>query len=71
MGLPGLVGNNPYSLTAEAKKGAEVSFVARDEFSRLMLTEPSLAMMILRVLAAEVRSARIASQIRPTAGRPS
>ncbi|HKF46966.1 MAG TPA: cyclic nucleotide-binding domain-containing protein [Terracidiphilus sp.] len=68
MGLPGLVGNSTYSLTAEARKGADVSFVTREEFSRLMLSEPGLAMMILRVLAAEVRSARIASQVSPAAG---
>lgn len=60
LGLPGLVGNTSYSMTAEARVGAQLSFITRDEFSRLMLTEPSLAMQILRVLAAEVRSARIA-----------
>ena len=60
LGLPGLVGNNPYSMSAEAKKGAEVGFVDRDAFSTLMLTEPGLGMMILRVLAAEVRTARLA-----------
>ena len=60
LGLPGLVGNTSYSLSAGAGKGAEVSFVSREEFSKLMLTEPGLSMMILRVLAAEVRSARLA-----------
>ncbi len=60
LGLPGLIGNVGYSLTAAAKKGASVSFVSRDEFSRMMLSEPAIAMSILRVLAAEVRSARIA-----------
>jgi CRP-like cAMP-binding protein len=60
LGLPGLVGNCGYSLSAYAKKGAEVSFVSREVFSELMLTEPLLAMMILRVLANEVRTARMA-----------
>lgn len=58
LGLPGLIGNEPYTLTAKAVQGAELSFVTREEFSRLMLTEPSLSLRVLRVLAAEVRTAR-------------
>ena len=58
LGLPGLVGNSAYSLTAKAANGAEIWFVGREQFSRLMLTEPSLSVMILKVLAAEVRNAR-------------
>jgi CRP-like cAMP-binding protein len=60
LGLPGLVGNCPYSMSAYAKAGAEISFVSRDDFSALMLSDPKLAFMILRVLANEVRSARMA-----------
>jgi CRP-like cAMP-binding protein len=60
LGLPGLIGNTGYSLSAFAKKGATVSFVSRDDFSSLMLNEPGLSMKILRVLANEVRSARLA-----------
>jgi CRP-like cAMP-binding protein len=60
LGLPGVLGNSPYSMSAYAKAGAEISFLARDDFSALMLSEPGLAMMILRVLASEVRTARIA-----------
>jgi CRP-like cAMP-binding protein len=60
LGVPGLIANQPYSLTAVAKRGAEVSFVARDEFNTLMQTEQSLMLLILQVLAAEVRSARLA-----------
>ncbi len=58
LGLPGLIGNAAYSLSAHALKGAEVSFVSREEFTRLMLNEPPLSVLILRVLAAEVRTAR-------------
>jgi CRP-like cAMP-binding protein len=58
LGLPGLVGNKPYTLTAVACKGAEVSFVKREDFASLMQTEPLLSLKILEVLAAEVRSAR-------------
>ncbi len=60
LGLPGLIGNEPYSLTARALKGARLSFVKRDDFSNLMLTEPAMSVRVLRVLAAEVRTARFA-----------
>jgi CRP-like cAMP-binding protein len=58
LGLPALIGNEPYTLTATAQKGAEFSFVSREDFNSLMLTDPSVAVRILRVLAAEVRTAR-------------
>jgi len=61
LGLPALVGGEGYSLSATAQKGAHVSFVSADEFSRLMLQEPTIAVMILKVLAAEVRTARLAA----------
>jgi CRP/FNR family transcriptional regulator, cyclic AMP receptor protein len=61
LGLPGAISNIAYSLSATALAGAEVSFVPREEFSNLMLTEPGLALLILKVLAAEVRTARIAA----------
>jgi CRP/FNR family cyclic AMP-dependent transcriptional regulator len=60
LGLPGLIGSKSYSMSCEAKAGAEIRYLHRDDFSHLMLTEPELAMMILRVLAAEVRTARTA-----------
>jgi CRP-like cAMP-binding protein len=60
LGLPGMIGGAPYSLSAYAKKGAEVGFVPREAFGPLMLSEPSIAVGILRVLAAEVRTARMA-----------
>ena len=60
LGLPGVIGNVGYSLSANAKSGAKVSFVSREEFGRLMLTDPSISVGVLRVLAAEVRTARMA-----------
>lgn len=60
LGVPGLIGNQPYSLTAVAQRGSEFSFVTRNDFNTLMQTEQSLMLMILQVLAAEVRSARMA-----------
>jgi CRP-like cAMP-binding protein len=61
LGLPGAISNIAYSLSATALAGAEVSFVPREEFSDLMLTQPGVAVLILKVLAAEVRTARIAA----------
>ena len=60
LGVPGLIGKQPYSLTAIARRGAQVSFIARDDFNLLMQSEPALMLMVLQVLAAEVRSARLA-----------
>ncbi|HMD77541.1 MAG: cyclic nucleotide-binding domain-containing protein [Terracidiphilus sp.] len=61
LGLPGLVGNAPYTLTAVAGQGAELSFLAHDDFDALMQSDPRLSLKVLEVLAAEVRSARIAT----------
>ncbi len=58
LGLPALVGNEPYTLTATAHKDAELGYVSREDFSSLMLTDPTIAMRVLKVLAAEVRTAR-------------
>ena len=58
LGLPGVVSDQPYTLSATASAGAEVSFVARADFTALMQADPKLALKILQVLAAEVRSAR-------------
>src|ERR1035437_5790452 len=33
LGLPGLIGNEPYTLAAIARKDAELHFVSRDEFT--------------------------------------
>jgi CRP-like cAMP-binding protein len=58
LGLPGLIGNQPYSLTAIAHAGAQVSYIPHDDFTALMQADPPLSLKILLVLAAEVRSAR-------------
>jgi CRP-like cAMP-binding protein len=66
LGLPGLIGNEPYTLSALALDGARLSFVTHDDFKALMLSDPGLALKVLEVLAAEVRSARHAAQdLRP------
>jgi CRP/FNR family transcriptional regulator, cyclic AMP receptor protein len=58
LGLPALISNQPYSLTATARAGAQVTFVSRDDFTRLMMSSRELSAKILEILAAEVRSAR-------------
>ena len=58
LGLPALIGNEPFTLTATAEKDAELGFVTREDFNSLMQSDPSIAMRVLRVLAAEVRTAR-------------
>jgi CRP-like cAMP-binding protein len=58
LGLPGVISGEPYTLTAVARNGARLSFVSRDEFTNLMQTNPLMALKMLEVLAAEVRSAR-------------
>jgi hypothetical protein len=60
LGLPAVVADQPYSLTAMADKGSEIGFVARGDFEALMRAEPDLYLYVLQVLAAEVRSARMA-----------
>jgi CRP-like cAMP-binding protein len=60
LGLPGLIANQPYSLTAIARRGARVSFIARSDFNALMQSDLPLLLLTLQVLASEVRSARIA-----------
>ena len=58
LGLPGLIGNEPYTLTAVAHKDSRLCFIGRDEFTNLMKNNPLLSLKMLQVLAAEVRSAR-------------
>ncbi len=60
LGLPGLIANQPYSLTAVAHAGASVGFISKDKFNQLMQSQSLLMVKILQVLAAEVRSARLA-----------
>jgi len=58
LGLPGVISGQPYSLGAIARAGAQIRFISRDEFTTLMNAHPLLSVKMLKVLAAEVRSAR-------------
>ena len=60
LGLPGIVANEPYTFSASACPGSEVRFVSRQDFEDLIREEPGLYPSVLEVLAAEVRSARLA-----------
>ena len=61
LGLPAVVADQPYSLTAMADKDSEIRFVARGDFEQLMRAEPELNFYVLQVLAAEIRAARQAA----------
>jgi len=63
LGLPGLIGNEPYSLTATAHKGAELRFVSREDFLTAMSEDAAIGFKVLQILAAEVRSARQALMV--------
>ena len=58
LGLPGLVSDQPYSLTATARAGADVRFVSRTDFFAIVQADPTLSLKMLQLLAAEVRTAR-------------
>lgn len=58
LGVPAVIGAKPYSLTAEATRGAEISLLTGGYFVHLMHTEPGLSFHVLQVLAEEVRFAR-------------
>jgi len=60
LGLPGIIANECYTFSAVACPGSDIRFVSRQDFENLIQSEPSLNPMVLAVLAAEVRSARIA-----------
>jgi len=58
VGLPGAISNRPYSLSAKALAGAEISFISCADLNALMHAEPLLSLKMLELLAAEVRAAR-------------
>ncbi len=60
LGVPAVVTKEPYTLSATASVGSEVGFVELNDFEALMQAKPSLFPLVLAVLAAEVRAARIA-----------
>lgn len=59
LGLPAVMGNKPYSLTATAVGQAEVLGISADDFKRIIVQE-GLCFDVVRILAGEVHSARVA-----------
>lgn len=60
LGLPAVVGNNPYSLSAIASEGAVVYKISSSEFKQMIARNSRLCADVLRILACEVHSARTA-----------
>ncbi len=58
LGLPGVIGHEPYTLTARVRRSSEVSFISKAAFDELLRSDPQLSLGVCEVLAAEVRSAR-------------
>lgn len=60
VGLPAAFSNEPYSLTALAYRGAELEEMDRRQFWEMLISKPALSLDVLKILASETRSARIA-----------
>jgi CRP-like cAMP-binding protein len=58
LGIPAIVGNQPYSMTAKACWDAEAFRLSTVAFNDLIKTEPKMQEVVLRILAGEVRVAR-------------
>jgi CRP-like cAMP-binding protein len=58
VGLPAVVGNKPYSMTAAPCAGADIREIEATAFLRLLADNPVLSMKVLQLLSAEVRLAR-------------
>jgi CRP-like cAMP-binding protein len=60
VGLPATFSSEPYSMTALAQPGSVLEHMDRESFLRMLLSQPTLSLDVLTILAAETRSARIA-----------
>ena len=58
VGLPAIVGNEPYSMTAEVMRDSEICKISRDDFHELTQKNPRLCCNVLQILAGEVHEAR-------------
>jgi len=58
LGLPGVVGGRPYTLGAQALGELEAYRIGADQFLELMRDEPQLSLVVLRIMASEIHSAR-------------
>lgn len=60
LGMPAALADAPYSLTAIAVQGSNVSFIERKKFLEVMASDSALSFKALQVMAAETRAARAA-----------
>ncbi len=58
LGVPAVIGDKAYTLTAVAMEGAQLSVVPCEAFVDLMQSNPQFSFQLLKVLAEEVRFAR-------------
>jgi hypothetical protein len=58
-GLPAVITRHPYSLTVIVSGGSEVRVTSREDFEQTLQEEPGLYASVMRILAAEVRFARL------------
>jgi CRP-like cAMP-binding protein len=58
IGLPAIFSGQPYSLTAIAAEDCELGFIARETIFEFVRSNPSLAIHLLEILAAEVEMLR-------------
>ena len=58
LGLPGVLSNKPYSLTARVVQQCELGFVRAEKLIQLVRDNPTLGLQVLQLLSEEVRAAR-------------
>lgn len=57
-GLPAVVANEPYSMTARVIQDSQICPISRDDLHQLMQQNPRFCCNVLQILAAEVHAAR-------------
>jgi len=58
IGLPAVLGNRPYSLTAQTQETTDTIFIARQNLLEFLRDNPSICLQLLGTLSAEVSSMR-------------
>lgn len=58
LGLPAVVGNEVYTMSAIVRKSSSLGFVSRADFEDLIREDPTVYPYVLEILAADVRAAR-------------
>jgi CRP-like cAMP-binding protein len=58
LGLHAVMAHKPYSLTAVARRGAKVGFLAREELTAMKSKQSIFSLQVLQVLADQVQAAR-------------